>query len=384
MLSTWLSQRRRRRRIDELKGTLKADPSDVAARAELGELQLKKPSMPLTEMGRAPVNLCDVTIEIRNPCNYRCFYCVAAGHNNEKVKRLDLAAIEKVYSSIQSDMIITSFECGGGEPTVHPQFADLVRICASYGPVSFPTNNSQSPERWLPREHAHRLLIRSSVHPEAEGHLDRYASNARYLIDAGCTFISTFIAHPTRVHKIPEYRKFFADRQIPFSPASFIGDYEGKQYPNSHSDQEKSLIGLESDNRHWTHKIEPYAARVRNFRGIPCLAGFRSIYISSDGAVRRCLYDKRKLNKPLEKPEPCEVKACGCGLILNDINSIQMIDYFNAVADLDKKPRADASHMEDGAKKIGYRSVQDGLFIEHVAMYDELMRAYAKDEIPEQ
>ena len=39
-------------------------------------------------------------LEIRNPCNYRCYYCIAAGHNNTPVQRFDLERIERVYSRI--------------------------------------------------------------------------------------------------------------------------------------------------------------------------------------------------------------------------------------------------------------------------------------------
>src|SRR5207247_8321112 len=119
------------------------------------------------------------------------------------------------------------------------------RICSSHGAVSFPTNNSQNPARWLPKETARRIYIRSALHPESEPNLDRYVNNARYLIDAGCEFQSLYIAHPTRIAKIPEYREIFGRHGLPFTPVAFIGQYKGRPYPHSYSEEEKRLVGLE-------------------------------------------------------------------------------------------------------------------------------------------
>jgi hypothetical protein len=43
----------------------------------------------------------------------------------------------------------------------------------------------------------------------------------------------------------------------------------------------------------------------------------------------------------------------------------------------------DLKWISSRATELGYPSVQDGLAAEHARMYDELMRAYAKDEFVE-
>ena len=318
------------------KRALEIDPSFTPAIVGLGRVQFRRPLQPFMDevRRRLTADVCEVIVEVRNPCNYRCFYCVATGHNNEPVKRFDLQAVDRALSQITSDMIVTQFDCGGGEPTVHPQFPQLLRVCASYGAVSFPSNNSQNPERWLPRDLAKRIYIRAAVHPETENRpaLDRYAKNARYLIDAGCEFSSMFISHPIRLAKIAEYRAYFAERGIPFSPVPFIGEYEGRSYPHSFTAQEKQLIGLVEGEAGWYQRIQPHVNRIRNFRGIPCLAGYRSLTLARDGGIRRCVYDARKLEKPLPEATPCEVKHCGCGLLLRDLNQTSAPDYYNFFA----------------------------------------------------
>ena len=308
-----------------------ASPSHVDAIAALGQLRFVAPEQPLLSEIRkvSTPRVCEVTLEVRNPCNYRCFYCVAKGHNAEPVQYLQLDKIEEIYARVVADLIVTSLECGGGEPTVHPQFPELARVASKYGAVSFPTNNSQNPERWLPKETAKRLLIRSTLHPESEDNLDRYLKNARYLLDAGCQFVATFIAHPTKIAKIKGYQQLFQSHGILFRPVPFIGEYEGKRYPHAHTDEEKRLVGLDQPSRSWTDRIEPHTTRIRNFRGIPCIAGSQSLYISGKGELRRCLYDLQPIEKPFDSAKPCGVKTCGCGLFLDRLNVVSGISFYN-------------------------------------------------------
>ena len=223
------------RAIEFCQSILRVDPAHINARAELGRLRFVQPPQPLIDeiRHRNPIDICEVIIEVRNPCNYRCHYCVGL-HNDRPVAPFDLEEVERSLSAIPAKLVVISFDAGGGEPTIHPQFPELLRLCATRGPVSFPTNNSQNPERWLPRDVAKRIYIRAALHPEAEERLDKYVRHARYLIEAGCEFSSLFVSHPERIPKIPKYRKFFADMGVPFTPVSFIGEYEGQRYPHAY------------------------------------------------------------------------------------------------------------------------------------------------------
>ena len=149
---------------------LSVDPAHIDARAQLGRLRFVQPPQPLLDeiRQRNPIDICEVIIEVRNPCNYRCRYCVGL-RNHKPVAPFDLEEVERSLSAIPAKLVVISFDAGGGEPTIHPQFPELLRLCAKRGPVSFPTNNSQNPERWLPRDVAKRVYIRAALHPEAEG-----------------------------------------------------------------------------------------------------------------------------------------------------------------------------------------------------------------------
>jgi MoaA/NifB/PqqE/SkfB family radical SAM enzyme len=367
---------------------LQLDPAHTPAIANLGRLAFRPPAHPFMDgvARRHPVDIRVVTVEVRNPCNYRCFYCVAAGQNNEPVKRFDLAAVERSLAQVEAELVITELECGGGEPTVHPQFPDLIRILAARGAVSFPSNNSQDPARWLPREHARRLYMRAAVHPETETKtgLETYARNARHLIDAGVSFSSMFIAHPTRLPRLPELRAFFAERDVPFQPIGFIGVHEGKSYPHAYTDEEKRLIGLTDDgDANWLVKIQPRLNRTRQFRGIPCNAGYRNLYLSRDGSFRRCTYDRRKIPAPLPGPTPCEVKSCGCGMMLAAMKQQHSVDQYNFFGPMAGLEAHDIEWAEKFARDLGYASLTDAMVQEQTTLFDAIMQAYGKDDFPE-
>src|SRR5262249_24208514 len=84
--------------IEACRECLQIDPVYRDAHDSLGRLALKAPVQPFLEDAAKsfPEKLYEIIIEVRNPCNYRCFYCVGAGRNNEPVKEFDLAKIADI------------------------------------------------------------------------------------------------------------------------------------------------------------------------------------------------------------------------------------------------------------------------------------------------
>ncbi|CAN5248631.1 hypothetical protein BH09PSE2_BH09PSE2_02090 [soil metagenome] len=328
----------------------------------------------------SPASICEVVVEVRNPCNFRCFYCVAAGHNNTPVERMDLEKIRAAYENISADIVVTSLECGGGEPTVHPQFPELLALLRQFGPVSFPSNNSQNPKRWM-KGSGKGLLIRSSLHPESETEkgLERYLDNAKQLVDQGAFFLCQFIAHPTRLDDVKRYQELFAARGVPFSVTNFIGEHDGKPYPHSYTRAEKEICGFGVETAGAERTAEQHMHRNRNFNRVPCDAGFRSIHIRSDGALLRCLYDQIPIDAPFAQAEPCSVEHCGCGMLLKRLNTITMPNASTFWMGMAGMEAPDTAWIPRTAEELGYSSAQDALFQELTGLYDHYMRLYGHD-----
>jgi hypothetical protein len=362
---------------EHYRAALRFDPSHLEAIVGLGRLCFVPPKQPLLdEMKRRspPRDYCGVVIAIRNPCNYRCSYCVGAGQNNTPVMMLDFDRLKAHFDSVGDVAIGTSFECGGGEPTVHPQFSELLRFCAKYGSVDFPTNNSQDPRRWLPLGVGRRLQIRGALHPQGESNIQKYLDYAKFLGDAGCRFRCDFIGHPLRLDKIEYYSDLFAKHEIPLIVIPFIGSYRGRSYPYSFTTEEKALMEpyAPQDSAWGTYvRISGAVNRIRNFRGIPCLNGYNYVYIDSSHTMHRCVYDERPMSGRMKRPEICNVKHCGCGIPLENLNNSET-EFWPKLAELNGM-----------AQTLGHDSAEAGVAAEYVQMYDAMMSAYGKEEFPE-
>jgi organic radical activating enzyme len=367
--------------INNYKEALKLDPTHVEAIAGLGRLRFVPPPQPILDewKRRSPQpDFCEVMIEVRNPCNYRCFYCVAEGYNNERVRPINLPEIERTYQLIDRNKNITSiYECGGGEPTVHPQFAELLQLSLRYGNVSFPTNNSQNPRRWLPRETTDNyMIISAALHPEGEDKVQRFLDNTKFILDSNnnVRFTCLYIAHPTRFSKISHYGEMFRKENIRFYAVPFIGTYNGKSYPHAYSETDKAILEEFAQQDYMSDlmvKISPHVNRVRNFRGIPCQAGHRRLHIGADGQLQRCLYDDYAMSAPVDIATPCAVGSCGCGIFL------EHLDWG------DTYYRDSPVYLDDLARGFGHADASAGIAAEYRAKYDALMAAYGKDEFKE-
>lgn len=121
-------------------------------------------------------------------CNYNCTYCWPSVHSNTEKFPL----YEQVVAAI--DMIINNWShgeeirwnFGGGEPTMHPQFLDIIKYLKSKNQwILVTTNGSRSNKFW--REAVqHVNSINMSAHFESmdlyKGNEDRFLENCRIIM----------------------------------------------------------------------------------------------------------------------------------------------------------------------------------------------------------
>jgi len=302
----------------------------------------------------------ELVISIRNTCNYSCVYCI--GHAvKQAVVLQDLEKLEMWLNQI-GGFIVSRFECGSGEPTLHPQIADFIKLFTKYGQLIIPSNNSTDPWKYIPEECAKRVRILSAFHSQAEGLETDYIKRLLWVIRKGGMADVSFIAYPPWLQKAAHYKKIFEEAGIIFNAIPFYGEYEGIKYPEGHTKEHRSLMELGNT---WYNKLIP-DMEIRDFKGIPCLAGHTKLHISEYGNLQRCLYDAIPLSGPLDKATPCSVPCCGCGLYLEELNT-QTTEYWN------KYLRACGLPLEEVAEKSN-----DEIYLENLKKYQDLMNKYQK------
>ncbi len=83
-----------------------------------------------------------IIFETTNLCNFSCVHCI---RNEDGAKQyLPLTIVEKVLREVQAYHSVRLIAFTGGEPTIHPKFAELIRLVADAGyRFSFVTNGWQ-------------------------------------------------------------------------------------------------------------------------------------------------------------------------------------------------------------------------------------------------
>jgi len=94
-----------------------------------------------------------LTVELVNICNLHCEYCLrdedALYSTHAEFMQVDL--LRRVVREARDIAGITEVNFTGGEPTLHPQFAEMIDACSAQGlKVSFVTNGWNFEKLWPP------------------------------------------------------------------------------------------------------------------------------------------------------------------------------------------------------------------------------------------
>jgi MoaA/NifB/PqqE/SkfB family radical SAM enzyme len=96
-----------------------------------------------------------LVLNLTNRCNFRCHHCLREGATNED---LDLALLERVVPELRQAGIV-QIALTGGEPILHPRFAELVGLLAGAGFHLGIVTNGWLHERYLRVIEPHRARI---------------------------------------------------------------------------------------------------------------------------------------------------------------------------------------------------------------------------------
>ena len=194
----------------------------------------------------------EISFSLRNPCNYSCEYCIGKGVHNSIIQH-DMKKLYDIYE-LTGSFVFTVFECGTGEPTLHPQIKDILFLMKNYGTISMPTNNSISPKNWLLKDFAKSMLLNITIHPQAEKEIDSFTERLVEIRELGSVINLRYIARPDRMHNIQRLKDYFEIRGFDIKGIPFEGSYNGKEYPISYSEDEKKILKIDDNKNYFLDK----------------------------------------------------------------------------------------------------------------------------------
>ncbi len=268
--------------------------------------------------------------DIGYECNYQCSYCVLR-KREERYPYVEIDRWKKIWDSIFEKYWCCHIRFSGGEPFVYPHFIELIGMLSEKHTVDVTTNLSFDLDPFLKKISPGGVTLSASFHSEFVG-IDEFLDKIVFLTEKGFPTSIAFVAYPPHLKDLERYkkaageRKIFSQTGILFKVIPFIGEFEGKKYPESYSPQQKKLLEeaatnteIESQkelNVQWLDQGDSEKSRLDKY----CRMGQMYAKILPNGDVTRCCHaDYGKMGsifdedfRLLDEPAPCRIQSCLC------------------------------------------------------------------------
>jgi len=272
-----------------------------------------------------------LTWDIHYACNYNCSYCNTPKAWDPPSKwdkdrdKVSYPGIEK-WLSVWKDIYTRYGSCEihitGGEPFIYPDFIALITDLSHVHTLEIITNLASDVNQIVKNVTADRVRIGTTFHPEFAD-LKEFLGKHIILRKNGFETWSNYVAHPSQLEKMAEYKREFDKLGIPFNIQPFMGKFDGRDYPSGYTEGELSCLKDCYDNEDIINKktIEwKTGTDYKNTKGRCCRMGqmYAKIYPVGD-AYRCCANPSRKLGNLIEgtfsllgNALPCECEQCFC------------------------------------------------------------------------
>lgn len=255
-------------------------------------------------------------------CNYSCEYCIA-GQSNKTILQHNFNSAR--YLEIVSVLTTLPFSMNirigvVGEYFLSHELIKGGRILSNAENVkhlNLITNLSFDYQKYtelLAGYDQQKLAIVASYHPTQIKNKSKWIRTAQQM-NQKFDFAVVLVAYPPLLQELPDLINELKQEGIEVFVQGYIGEYGDKQYPDSYTIEEKSLLKKIMYSRH------DYEFFINSKRPGLCNAGFKSLYVNEEGGVYSCGMGKGvKLGNLLESseiyffdgPRPCIHSTCLC------------------------------------------------------------------------
>lgn len=258
--------------------------------------------------------------DLHYACNYRCAYCWWHGnwqHLSKLNRYLSVEEWKRCWGNVYNRYGSVHIEVLGGEPFIYPNFNELVIELSKMHTLGVTTNLSVDIKDFVEQVDSKRVKIMPTFHPMFSD-FDIFLKKMILLNERGFTNYVSYLAYPPQISLIDFYRNQFSRENISLFVMTFWGNYNGIEYPQGYTDEEKSIIdGCLGDRLGEKFQLVP----KKDFKGKLCHAGHYYAVIQPNGTAIRCggsglnevignFFDKNF--KLLDRPLSCNAEFCKC------------------------------------------------------------------------
>lgn len=249
-----------------------------------------------------------IRLETNKSCNLRCRYCYAQS-GEDLTKAADFEVLKRIILEAKELGIKSVVVIGGGEPTIYPNFRELISYINSLDiiPVVFSNTILMTPElaEFLYKNNASVMGKLDSLKPELQDYLagrdgvfQEIQKGLKNLLNAGFSEVSepgelrlgvSFVSNKMNLGEIETIWHFcrqnniFPNMEI-LTPTGRANDELEAQLLTPEEIKEYKLKLLEIDRKDYGYNWLPYTPITAS----GCLQHLYSLYINIEGNVRPC------------------------------------------------------------------------------------------------
>ncbi len=252
-------------------------------------------------------------------CNFNCPYCYMDKSPPAQyiTKTYSPEFIAECFNNTGLNWLIM---LAGGEPFLMPKFLELsgeltrnhhLQISTNLTPDSvFKFPDYVSPEKVMVISASLHVPQREKVDPEFK----KFIEKCLFLQQKGYRIVVNYVTWPPLLHRIEDDFNYLKSSGIQNMTAfTFLGNYNGKQYPEAYTEDQIQLISKLAMYR----REEDILRCNAKYKGIPCEAGHKYFTTDIEGNIYKCRSDMVKHGnlfdgsfKPASKDRKCRADYC--------------------------------------------------------------------------
>lgn len=256
---------------------------------------------------------------INTECNYKCSYCKPEKFTT-RLAPTDTWA--KIWQDIYEKYGRCHISFSGGEPFIYPGFIDILSHVTKNHTIEITTNLSFDVKPLIGKVDLKRIRMGCSLHPETAD-FEEFLAKLIALKKHDFEKWATFVAYPPSLQKMAYFKERIEKEGIRFSILPFNGKFNGKEYPQGYSEEERKLIldiCADDEVNRKTFEFKNNPKKESASKQGACRMGQSYARIYPDGNVFRCCA-KGALSlgniidgtfKLLEEPLECKIENCPC------------------------------------------------------------------------
>lgn len=271
-------------------------------------------------------------------CNFKCPYCITSKFQERY--RQDHEWHERNYRTIITNLTRVPFPVNvrlgvRGEFFLSETLLDGARSlsradnCVSVNLISNLSFGAERYDRLLGGFDLDKVALVASYHPTEIRDVERWIETARHLAKR-IDFSVVLVAYPPLLRDLAGSVEMLRGQGFEVAVQGYIGLLNGKEYPHSYSEAEKSMLRevvySRHDYEHWFNLKQPGW----------CNSGYKSMYVNTEtGIVLSCgMGGGRVLGNLLRSPEVqlaagparCPNRTCLCDT--ENMNTVQFEQHY--------------------------------------------------------